>query len=322
MNELLQESAYLYALGLMTAAEQTAFKQEMRANAELRNEVHKFQEATLALAKSAPQASPPPGLRVDLLAAFNALPPVATGSMVSPKVVPFSAPDISQQSSPHQQSSLRLLPLIPWAAAAAMAVLFYQNKDVINLARQETAAARVETVTLKEREKHFLEAVNVSETAKAQSDAELAQIRVKLEQTATALSSVDQERETLLAELTVLRRDNRFDKTRIAVLGSLLKNQPQAVAVSLWRQDSQDGLLVVENMPALPPGRDYQLWVIDPNLKTPVSAGVFKVDAAGKVRLEFKPARNVQSAYKFAVTVENEGGAKVPSMDQMVVIGG
>ena len=79
---------------------------------------------------------------------------------------------------------------------------------------------------------------------------------------------------------------------------------------------------MVENLPALPAGRDYQLWVIDPNLKTPVSAGIFKVDAAGKVRIEFKPDRVVQSAYKFAVTVEKAGGAKVPTLDQMVVIGG
>lgn len=94
------------------------------------------------------------------------------------------------------------------------------------------------------------------------------------------------------------------------------------MAVSLWRQEQQDGLPVVENLPALPAGRDYQLWVIDPNLKVPVSAGVFKVDPQGKVRLEFKPIRNVQSAFKFAITQEMEGGSATPTMDKMVVIGG
>ena len=322
MNELLHESACLYALGLMTAAEQSAFEQEMRTNAELRKEVHTLQDATLALAGSAPQVPPPLDLRAELLAAFNGLPPVAVPASVSSKAVAFNAPEASHRSSPRPQSSLRLLHFIPWAAAAALAVLFYQNKDAITLARGETATAKAEAGTAKEREKHFLEAVRISETAKAQSEADLVRMRTRLAQAETALASLDKERETLLAELTTLRDDSRFDKTRIAVLGSLLKNQPQAVAVSLWRQESQDGLLVVENMPALPPGRDYQLWVIDPNLKTPVSAGVFKVDAAGKVRLEFKPSRNVQSAYKFAVTMEQEGGAMVPTMDQMVVIGG
>lgn len=322
MNELLHESACLYTLGLMTAAEQSAFEQEMRTNPELRKEVHTLQDATLALAGSAPQVPPPPDLRAELLAAFNGLPPVAVPASVPSKAVAFNAPAASPRSSPRPQSSLRLLHFIPWAAAAALAVLFYQNKDAITLARGETATAKAEAGTAKEREKHFLEAVRISETAKAQSEADLAQVRTRLAQTETALSALNQERDTLLTELTVLRDDSRLDKTRIAVLGSLLKNQPQAVAVSLWRQESQEGLLVVENMPALPPGRDYQLWVIDPNLKTPVSAGVFKVDAAGKVRLEFKPTRNVQSAYKFAVTMEKEGGAMVPTLNEMVVIGG
>jgi anti-sigma-K factor RskA len=94
------------------------------------------------------------------------------------------------------------------------------------------------------------------------------------------------------------------------------------VAVSLWRQEQQDGLPVVENLPALPAGRDYQLWVIDPNPKVPVSAGVFKVDPQGKVRLEFKPIRNVPGAFKLAFTQEMEGGSARPTMDKMVVIGG
>ena len=42
----------------------------------------------------------------------------------------------------------------------------------------------------------------------------------------------------------------------------------------------------------------------------------------GKVRIEFKPNRTVQSAYKFAVTMEKEGGAAVPTLNKMVVIGG
>ena len=57
-------------------------------------------------------------------------------------------------------------------------------------------------------------------------------------------------------------------------------------------------------------------------LKAPVSAGVFKVDPQGKVRLEFKPIRNVQSAFKFVITQEMEGGSATPTMDKMVVIGG
>ena len=54
----------------------------------------------------------------------------------------------------------------------------------------------------------------------------------------------------------------------------------------------------------------------------PVSAGVFKVDPQGKVRLSFKPGQTVKTAAKFAVTEEKEGGVVSPTMNTMVVISG
>lgn len=344
MNEELLESANLYALGLLTGDAQAAFERELRTNAPLQEEVHGLQEAALLLARSAPQVAPPAELRDQLLAQFMAAAPVENLVALSSNQSPVSAPAPALVLSPAPvpapakatrdsgsgrtaasappQSAAKLLHFIPWAAAAAMAFFFHQNKQAVDRARTEAGTARAEAASVKEREKHYLEAVSVSEAAKARGDAALAELRGNLAKAEAALSLLDKERDNLMAELTLLRKDSELDKTHIAVLGSLLKNSPQAVAVSLWRQERQEGLLVVENMPALPPGRDYQLWVIDPNQKIPVSAGVFKVDAEGKVRLEFKPAHNVQSAYKFAVTVEKEGGAMVPTLDQMVVIGG
>ncbi len=323
MNETLLETANLYVLGLLTADEQAAFERTLASHPALQQEVHSLQNAALALAKSAPQIAPPPDLRASLLAAFSALPPSASGpELKKPATATAFSPSSPAPAKPRPSSPVQLLHFIPWAAAAALAVLFYQNKNAITEARQETAIARAETLTIKAREQQYLDAVRSSESARTQSETRLADLRTQLTQSEAALALLDKERDTLRMELAILRSESQLDKTRIAVLGSLIKDQPQAVAVSLWRQESQDGLLVVENMPALPPGRDYQLWVIDPNLKTPVSAGVFKVDAAGKVRLEFKPTRNVQSAYKFAVTIEKEGGVMVPTLDQMVVIGG
>lgn len=319
MNDTLLESANLYVLGLLTAPEQAAFEQELRRNAALQQEVHALQEASLALAHSAPQVTPPEGLRAELLAAFPVAETKAPGAEA--KALAAGSDPVSAKLPP-SSSPIRILHFIPWAAAAVLAVMFYQNKDAINTARDQAAAAQAMAAAAGEREKNFLEAIRVSESAKAQSEAALADSRSSLSRIESALAALSKEKETLLAELSMLRQDSQLDKTRIAVLGSLLKDQPGAVAVSLWRQERQDGLLVVENLPALPAGRDYQLWVIDPNLKSPVSAGVFKVDAQGRVRIEFKPERTVQSAYKFAVTVEKEGGAAVPTMNQMVVIGG
>ncbi len=316
MNESLLETANLYVLGHLTMDAAAAFEHELKQNPALQKEVQALQLAVLALAHSAPQIAPPADLRAQLLAGFPGM------EATAPPAKPQTA-RTSQTTKPAPVSpGMKVLHFIPWAAAAAIAVLFYQNKNAISQAQRQTTAAQAETASAREREKSFLEAIRLSESAKARSESALTSLRSKLTQIEAALAALSQEKETLVAELSILRDNSQLDKTRIAVLGSLLKNHPGAVAVSLWRQESQDGLLVVENLPALPVGRDYQLWVIDPNLKTPVSAGVFKVDAEGKVRIEFKPNRAVQSAYKFAVTIEKEGGAVEPTLDKMVVIGG
>lgn len=326
MNEELLESANLYALGLLTDSGQEAFEQELRRNPALQKEVHALQEAALALAASAPPAAPPPELRAALLAAFpsqaSAPPASPTPPAEKEKIVPITQAATSRTPAPPPSNGLKLLHFIPWAAAAAMAVVFYQDREAIESAQSLVASALASEAEAREREKQFSEAVALSEAARTQAESTLSGLRERLAQAESSLASISQDKEKLVAEVSRLRSDSELDRTRIAVLGSLLKDQPQAVAVSLWRQNYQDGLLVVENMPSLPAGRDYQLWVIDPNLKTPVSAGVFKVDTNGKVRLEFKPARPVQSAFKFAVTVEQEGGSALPTMDTMVVIGG
>ena len=318
MNESLLESANLYVLGLLTGDDLVAFEQALGQHPALQKEVHALQEAALALACSAPQAAPPAELRDWLLTEFMKAPAATPGEAPAAAAKPAGAAALPAPPA----SRIHLLHFIPWAAAAAMAVLFYQNRGLITKSQQEAQAAMSESAALKEREKHLMDAVRSSELATSQNETDLATARASLAKAEASLTELGGKHEAIAAELAQLREDSQFDKTRIAVLGSLLKNQPGAVAVSVWRQERQEGLLVVENLPALPAGRDYQLWVIDPNLKTPVSAGIFKVDAAGKVRIEFKPDRVVQSAYKFAVTVEKAGGAKVPTLDQMVVIGG
>lgn len=325
MNEELHESANLHALGLLTGDALEAFVLEMNRSPELREEVRRLQEAAFALACSAPQVQPPADLRAQILTAFqNETPePTATTAMATggKPASPSAKPHATNAVEP-PQSGATILHFIPWAAAAALGFLLWQDRGAIDQARQETAAAQAAGNALREREQHLLSAAAASESAKNQAEANLRNLRQALATAEASLANLGKERDSLIAELSGLRDDDKLNKTRLAVMGSLLKNQPQAIAVSLWRQDRQDGLLVVENLPTLPAGKDYQLWVIDPNQKVPVSAGVFKVDAEGKVRIEFKPARNVQSAYKFAVTQEKEGGAEAPTMDQMVVIGG
>ncbi|MES2706038.1 MAG: anti-sigma factor [Verrucomicrobiota bacterium] len=323
MDDSLPENAALYALGLLTGDELAAFERALRENPALAAEVRAMTEAALVLAKTAPQVAPPTDLRAQLLAAFEAAPGDAP---IPENVVPMTpataSPDLEQSAGSPPQAAPRLLHLIPWAAAAVLTVLFLQQKTESGKLSEETARLNAENVLVTERERHYLDAIRSSESAKEDTATALNAARSALEKAEARLTGLEGEHSTLLTELTALRQDSQLDKTRIAVLGSILKNAPKAVAVSLWRQETQQGLLVVENLPALPPGRDYQLWVIDPNHKSPVSAGVFKVDVDGKVRIEFKPVQPVREASKFAVTMEQEGGSPTPHLDQLVVIGG
>lgn len=332
MDDHLSENAALYVLGLLTGAELAAFEQALREDPALAAEVHAMNGAALVLAQTAPQTAPPADLRAQLLNAFES--GVQHGSApASSKIVslpaktpatPSSAPSAprSQSTAPPPPAPPGILQILPWAAAAVLAVMFFQQRQTAEELRDQAARLASENALVSERERHYLDAIRTSEAGNTETNAALTTARDALEKAQTRLAFLEGEHSATLAELSALRQDSQLDKTRIAVLGSILKNTPKAVAVSLWRQEAQQGLLVVENLPALPPGRDYQLWVIDPNHKSPVSAGVFKVDADGKVRIEFKPALPVRDASKFAVTMEQEGGSPTPHLDQLVVIGG
>ena len=140
-----------------------------------------------------------------------------------------------------------------------------------------------------------------------------------LNQLATALqASTNQLQQTVLA----LQATNRLANMRIAMLNSQLADAPKAVAVTLWDSNKQEGVFVVQNLKPLSFGRDYQLWVIDPKYQTPVSAGVFQVDDQGTVRVDFKANKTIQTASKFAVTEEPKGGLPVPTLKNLVLIGG
>ena len=122
--------------------------------------------------------------------------------------------------------------------------------------------------------------------------------------------------------MATLQETNRLAGLRIAMLNSLLADAPKAVAVSLWDEKQQRGVFVVQNLKPLPVDKDYQLWVMDPKYPTPVSAGVFQVDAQGNVRLQFKADRLIASPDKFAVTEEPKGGRPTPTLKNLVLIGG
>jgi anti-sigma-K factor RskA len=115
-----------------------------------------------------------------------------------------------------------------------------------------------------------------------------------------------------------LQETNRLANLRIAMLNSLVADAPKAIAVSLWDNEKQNGVLVVQNLKSLAADRDYELWVMDEN-QNPVAAGVFHMDESGAMRMDFKPRRLIKTAGIFAVTEEIKGGVNSPTMKNLVL---
>jgi anti-sigma-K factor RskA len=90
-----------------------------------------------------------------------------------------------------------------------------------------------------------------------------------------------------------------------------LPPSPTARGRMWWNADRRAGFFVASGLPAVPSGKAYQLWVISGG--TPISAGVFPVDARGEATLRVGPLPEAGSAEVFAVTLEPAGGLPAPS---------
>ena len=82
--------------------------------------------------------------------------------------------------------------------------------------------------------------------------------------------------------------------------------------------DLQTGrtLLLVDELPVLPPEQVYQLWAIRGG--EPTSAGVFRFEREGPAWIELPDASDVSAAELLAVTIERAPGAPAPTGDPIL----
>lgn len=92
-----------------------------------------------------------------------------------------------------------------------------------------------------------------------------------------------------------------------------VKTPPQPQGKAFYLRNRSNLVFVANNMPALPPQKAYELWLI-PAQGTPIPAGVFKPDAHGSATVVNPPLPAGAEAKAFAITVENESGATTPTM--------
>lgn len=303
ITEQQEEAASLYVLGLLSDGDRRAFESELSGNVALQSLVASMNNATVAIARTAPAIPAPASVWKRLQQSIGQAP--------------------LKKPNPQKRN---ILTYIPYLATAALLVFsfiqFQQHRDALNAAQDQVKLAESNASKLADQLSSAVSETDAWKVKQSEAEALAKSWQSQAENARNESSTLMQARDDLQQKLLALEQANAVDKTRIAVLGSLLKNQPKAVGVSVWNQERQNGVLVVENLPVLAAGKDYQLWVLDPTAGAPVSAGVFKVDAKGNVRITFKPSKEIGQADKFAITEEKEGGVESPTMNKMVVIGG
>ncbi|MCJ7936274.1 MAG: anti-sigma factor [Chryseobacterium sp.] len=100
---------------------------------------------------------------------------------------------------------------------------------------------------------------------------------------------------------------------QMVMLKGVEKHQ-DAKAMVFWDKKTKEVYLNAEKLPKAPTGMQYQLWAIEDG--KPVSAGMYTEDKDSRIVLA-----NILKAQAFAITLEKEGGSKVPTMENMYVMG-
>ncbi|AHF17395.1 anti-sigma factor [Niabella soli] len=83
--------------------------------------------------------------------------------------------------------------------------------------------------------------------------------------------------------------------------------------VVYWNKATKSVYVSIKNLPAAPPGKQYQLWALMDG--KPIDAGML-----GECSTVCK-LKDIENAQAFAITLENAGGSPTPTLAQMYVMG-
>jgi anti-sigma-K factor RskA len=92
---------------------------------------------------------------------------------------------------------------------------------------------------------------------------------------------------------------------------------PQAAARAFWSR-SRGLVFTASNLPSLPTGKVYQLWVLSAQ-PAPISAGLLRPNDGGRVNTTFDTPLDLPQPTGMAVTIEPEGGVATPTGDKYLL---
>jgi len=169
-----------------------------------------------------------------------------------------------------------------------------------DLRQEEQALA-----SLKEEVEHRIGTVSDTRNKLIEREAELDVVREELsrrEQEIAGLRKALGQRDDMLTFL-------RSAHVKVVSLAGA-ESAKSAGAFLLYDHETKKAFFYAFNMPALPPGKTYQLWAI---VDKPMSAGTFRTDSGHKSRVVLKDLPDLSRISQFAVSLEPEGGRPQPT---------
>jgi anti-sigma-K factor RskA len=290
----------LYALGELSPAERAEVEAQAARHPEVRLELNEAL-AAVGLYAEAHALTPPAGMRDRVLghvmASLNASND-ATGAAAS--VTPATSSLRAEVDAVAQarnttdgstSSGVRPIAAVPvaepagrsmWALAASVALLLSLVGNFVLYSRWQSAS---------------------SDLVALQGD----QTRI-----AATQASYQQQLGAVRQQNAILRSD---EFRAVALAGT--PAAPTAKARVLYNPGTRKVYVDVRSLPALPAGKQYQLWALDKG--KPVDAGMLATGTAAGDSLQ--QMKDIAHAQAFAMTVEPTGGSVNPTMSTMTVIG-
>ncbi len=286
-HEQFADDLALHSLGLLEGSERVALEQHLATCADCREELAQFRgdSALLGLAFSEGElVAPPASAKQRLMDAVRGT-SSGSGSESSGTVqttAPVSLPRIEQSFTP------------PIAMPQRSEVIAMRPKPIWFGASGWLAAAAMLVLSglMWMQNSALRRRIETAADQSAQQEIRL----TKAEQLVSVLTAPDAVRATLAST----------------------KSKPEPQGKAFYRRDGGQLVFVASNMPALPPNKAFELWLI-PDNGAPMNAGVFKTDARGNgtlVKTDLPPG---VIAKAFAITVENAEGSPVPTSPIMIV---
>lgn len=274
----------LYALQQLSPAEAAEVERLAAEYPAIRAELAQVQRA-LGLYADAHAVTPPAGMRERVLSGFQQAIRPAAAAPATPTPQPPTPPaetetvvrSLPVADEPTGGSGFRWL-----AIAASVALLLSLGANWLLYSRWQS------------------------------SENELVLAQAEQARYAAATQAVEKRLAARTSELGVLR-DEQF---RTVVMTGTAQ-APGARAKVMYNPATKAVYVDVNNLPAAPAGKQYQLWALDKG--KPVDAGmVAQTTAAGD---SLQRMKDIASAQAFAMTLEDAGGHPTPTMAALTVMG-